>query len=64
MLKMNSELDRRCKLAVRRNAIKFKAMSVVSEVRIERFGQSKVVPRVFVLFSDESFFFCDFFRKW
>lgn len=60
MLKMNSELDRRCKLAVRRNAIKFKAMSVVSEVRIERFGQSKVVPRVFVLFSDESFFFAIF----
>ena len=56
MLKMNSELDRRCKLAVRRNAIKFKAMSVVSEVRIERFGQSKVVPRVFVLFRMRAFF--------
>lgn len=54
---MNSELDRRCKLAVRRNAIKFKAMSVVSEVRIERFGQSKVVPRVFVLFRMRAFFY-------
>ena len=57
MLKMNSELDRRCKLAVRRNAIKFKAVSAVSEAWIVRFGQSKVVPRAFVLFSDEGFFF-------